>query len=157
LETICFEIESNEEVWSLIDKTIPNIFINRFNPNYMIEWWNTSVISNDGISLNNISVRNMEFDIQTDLIGLKKILELETVYLDIYQFSKPVPDTLVIEQLPKNSSESILLNNGLQHIFSIEFEVLTLESFNPEFIKAVRENPLFAERIERWRNNNIKQ
>ena len=108
METICFEIDSNEEVWNLVDKTIPNIFIHRFNPNYVIEWWNASTIAADALTLNNVSVRNMEFDIQTDLIGLKNILMHEIIYLDIYQFSKLVPDTLVIEEIPKYSKESIL-------------------------------------------------
>ena len=81
----------------------------------------------------------------------------EIIYLDIYQFSKLVPDTLVIEEIPKYSKESILQHNGLQHIFSMEFEVLTIQSYNHEFIKSLKVNPLYAERIESWRNKSTKQ
>lgn len=157
METICFEIESNEEVWDLIDKTIGNIFLDRFSPHDVLEWWNSSVSIHDGVSLDNISVRSMEFDIQTDLTGLKKIIRLNTNYLDIYQFSRPVPDTLIIGDLPQESREDILQQNGLEHIFEIEFEVLTIQSFNHEFIKSVKENPLYAQKIESWRNKSIKQ
>ena len=95
----------------------------------------------------------MEFDIQTDLSELKNILELNTNQLRIYQFDKPISDTLEIERLPEKSLNQILKQNGLRHYFFIDFEIITIGSFETDFIKSIKTNPTFESRIaERKRN-----
>lgn len=150
---VTFEINSNQEVWELFDKKLNSIFIHKFNPNQVIEWWKTDLKTKNGTEFKNLSVRQMEFDIQTDLSELKNILELNTNQLRIYQFDKPIPDTLEIERLPEKSLDQILKQNGLLHYFFIDFEIITIGSFETDFIKSIENNPTFESRIaERKRN-----
>ena len=89
----------------------------------------------------------MEMDVQTDLNGLKKILELNTNQLRIYQFEKPVSDTLEIKRLPEKYRNQILKQNGLKHFFFVDFEFITIGSFDSEFIAEIELNPKFEKRI----------
>ena len=138
MEKITIEIDSNEEVLKLIDKNINNIFIHKFMPNEVIEWWNTNITTNDGTEFENLNVRQMEMDVQTDLIGLKKILDLNTEQLRIYQFDKPISNTLEIDRLPEKNIYNILKQNGLKHFFFTDFEYLTIGSFDSEFISRIK-------------------
>ena len=147
MKNLCFEINSNEEIWSLIDKNLNNIFIHKFMPNERIGWWKTNLKMPNNILFENLEVRNMEFDIRTDLNGLKEILEINTNQLRIYQFEKPLPETLVLEFLPESNRQNILLQNGLKHFFFCDFEFLTIESVDSEFINEIEKNETFTERI----------
>ena len=140
MKEITIEIESENELWSLFDKKHDYIFIHKFNPNEVIEWWKSDIKINPDFELKNLSVRNMKFDLQTDLNGLKEILKLQTRQLIIYQFDKPVPDTLCIETLPEKSILKILKTNGLKHKYSIDYEFVTINSFDEKFIETISEN-----------------
>ncbi|RZL36467.1 MAG: hypothetical protein EOO96_06930 [Pedobacter sp.] len=150
---ITFEINSNEELWSLIDKNLNHILIHKFTPNLAIEWWATDIKMKNGELFKDLKVRNMEFDITTDLNGLNKLIELNTHQLRIYQFDKPIPDTLSLEHLPENNRDKILAQNGLKHIFFCNFEFLTVASLNEDFIKNIENNALFKDRIEERKKN----
>jgi len=147
MEVVVFEINSNDEIFELVDKRFEDIFIHKFNPHQTIEWWRAD-LKTAGLDLKNVSVRNMEFDIITDFEGLRDIIALKTNQLRIYQFEKPVFDTLVIENLPQEFIEKILLQNGLKHSFYVDFEIITIESFDNEFVESIRNNPVFSKRIE---------
>lgn len=88
-------------------------------PNEVIEWWKTDLKTQSGTEFKNLSVRQMEMDVQTDLNGLKKILELNTRQLRIYQFDKPISDTLEIDRLPENNRKQILKQNRLKYFFLV--------------------------------------
>uniref|UniRef100_UPI00404AA988 hypothetical protein n=1 Tax=Flavobacterium sp. TaxID=239 RepID=UPI00404AA988 len=147
MNELTFEINSNEEIWELLDKDLNSIFIHKFVPNEVIEWWKTDLKTQNGTEFKNLSVRQMELDVQTDLKGLKKILELNTNQLRIYQFEKPISDTLEIERLPEKNRNLILKQNGLKHLFFVNFEFITIGSFESEFIKEIERNPKFVKRI----------
>lgn len=140
----------------LFDKSLSNIFIHKFWPVEAIHWWKTDLKLENGLVLKDCSVRGMEFDLQTDLNGLKQILDMNTNQLRIYQFEKPVPHTLTLEQLSEKSKFQILRQNGLKHFFWLNFEFITVSSFEESFIEAIEENPLFAERIKQ-RKNRVQQ
>lgn len=148
METIRFTLESNSEIWSIIDQTADHVLVHNFQPNAVSEWWTSSIQLKSNFILENVSIRNLQFDLQTTISGLRQILEQETDFLDIYQFDRPVSDTMVIGKLPEATAERILIQNGLQHIIKIYFESITLSSVNPEYIRSIVENPLFAERIQ---------
>lgn len=146
MEKVVLSDIDNEALWEkIIDKQFEHILIHQFNPNYTIDWWQTSIKINDALELNNISVRQMQFDLTTDLATLKKIIDLNTHYLSVYQFANPVPGTLILEQLPEHSKEAILKQNGLQHIIHISFEFISIESFNNEYLEDIRN--AFSERL----------
>jgi hypothetical protein len=152
MRDLCFEINSNEELWSLIDKNLEYIFIHKFKPNQRIAWWKTSLKMNNLELFEDLQVRNMEFDIQTDLNGLKRIIDLNSTQLRIYQFEKPIPDTLVLEYLPENNRDKILRQNGLKHFFFCDFEFLTIGSVDDQFLIDIENNPNFIERIIERKN-----
>ena len=147
MKNLCFEINSNEEIWSLIDKNLDNIFIHRFMPKESLGWWKTDLKMPNNILFENIEVRSMEFDIRTDLNGLREIIEMNTNQLRIYQFEKPLSDTLILDYLPEKNRENILLQNGLKHFFFCDFEFLIIESSDSEFINQIENNETFAGRI----------
>lgn len=147
MEEITFEIESNEEIWELVDKEVTTIFIPKFNPNQAIEWWKTDLKIKDGRLLKNLSVRQMQLDIETDLPGLKQFIEMNTPSLSIYQFEKKIADTFDLDRLPEKNKEQILKQNGLRHIFWVNFEFLTVRSFDSGFIHSIKKNPRFEKRI----------
>lgn len=147
MNLLVFQINSNEEIWELFDKNLNSIFIHKFVPNEVIEWWKSDLKTQDGTEFKNLSVRQMEMDVQTDLAGLKKVLALNTNQLRIYQFDRPIPDTLEIDRLPEENRNQILKQNGLRHFFFIDFEFVTVGSFDSEFINRIELNPKFKERI----------
>ncbi len=154
MKEIVFEIHSNEEIWTLIDKNFNHIFIHKFMPNEAIEWWKTDIRMKNGETYGNLKVRNMQFDILTDLNGLKRILDMNTYHLSIYQFDKPVPDTLSLEYLPESNREKILQQNGLKHCYNCDFEFMTIASSSEKFIKDIEDNELFKERIDERKKQN---
>jgi len=145
MQKLTFKVNSNEEIWELFDKELNTIFIHKFIPNEAIEWWKTDLKTQSGIELKNLTVRQMAMDVQTDLNGLKKILDLNTSQLRVYQFDKPISDTLYLERLPKKNREQILKQNGLKHFFFVNFEFITIESFNSEFISNIELNQKLTE------------
>ena len=147
MNELTFEINSNEEIWDLFDKKMDSILIHKFVPNEVIEWWKTDLKTQNGVEFKNLLIRQMEMDVQTDLNGLKKILELNTRQLRIYQFDKPISDTLEIERLPQNNRNQILKQNGLKHFFFVNFEFITIGSFESKFISEIESHPKFKKRI----------
>ena len=156
MKELTFEIETNQEIWELIDKRFSHVFIHRFNPHEVLQWWKTDLKISNGVELKGIAVRDMNCDLQTDLNGLKQIFDLNTRQLRVYQFEKPVPGTLVLEHLPEKSREQILRQNGMKHFFWIDFEFISISSFDLEYLKSIEENPKFSERIQR-RKNSVQQ
>ncbi|TXN37746.1 hypothetical protein FVB32_05505 [Flagellimonas hymeniacidonis] len=147
MNELVFEINSNEEIWELFDKDLNSIFIHKFVPNEVIQWWKTDLKTQSGTEFKNLSVRQMEMDVQTDLSGLKKILKLNTNQLRIYQFEKPISDTLEIDRLPEKNRNQVLKQNGLKHFFFVDFEFITIGSFELDFISGIERNPKFEKRI----------
>lgn len=156
MESLTFEIESNSEILNLLDQSVKHFFVHQFNPHPVLNWFNAGIKLDNSFELKNAQVRSLAFDIQTDWEGIKQILELNTNQLTIYQFDKKIPDTLILENLPIEARNSILKKNGLKHVFRIDFEFISVESFDKAFIKSISENPLFEERI-RKRTNLLQQ
>lgn len=152
MDSISFTLDANKEIWEFLDKTVDHVLVHNFHAHNYIEWWTSTIKINPQITLDNLKVRDMQFDIQTNVSGLKQILDIESNFLDIYQFTKPIADTLTIDALPKENAINILKQNGLQHIICVEFELITVKSFSSDFINSIRDNPLFADRI---RVNNL--
>lgn len=148
MESIRFTLDTNLEIWEFIDKSADHILIHNFQPHNILEWWTSTVNLSPTKILKDIQVRNMQFDIQTTISGLRQILDHESNSLDIYQFNRPISDTLVIEALPSKNAETILILNGLQHIISVDFESVTVSSVSTDFIKSIAQNPAFTNRIQ---------
>ena len=140
-------IDNDEIFENIVDKCCSNILLHNFNPHESIKWLSTSININKDILLENVLVRNMCFDLQIDIYALKKILSIDRLYLNIYQFNRPIPNTLLIDHLPENNREKILRQNGLEHIIWIELEDTIVMSYNADFLKKIRENKTISDRI----------
>lgn len=77
MDSISFTLESNKEVWGFPDKTADHILVHNFHAHYYIEWWTSTIKINPQVTLDTIKVRDMQFDIQTSVSGLRQILEIE--------------------------------------------------------------------------------
>jgi hypothetical protein len=137
----------NSELWELIDKRAEYILIHQFNPHETTEWWSTSIQVRENFALNNVSVRQMSFDLLTNLDGLKSILNLNSLFLSVYQFNRPVSGTLLIDKLPEESRDNILKQNGLEYIIENNLEDTIIYSFNIDFLNNLRQNHFIKDRI----------
>lgn len=147
MEYLRLNINSNEDIWELIDKSVQHNYIHQFQPNELLEWWETEIKLKNGAVLKDVLIRELQFDLLTDQQGLKKILELRTQQFDLYQFSQAVPASLRISDLPEKSKHAILRENGLLHIFICRFEMLEIRSVDSEFISNIRQHPKHHTRI----------
>lgn len=132
---LTLEMMDNDEFINTVDSTAAYFYIHRFSPNQVIEWWKTDLKCKGGEVFEHLEVRQMEMDVRTDAEGLKKIIDLNTHQLSIYQFEKPIPDTLVLDYLPEDKRDLILKQNGLKHIYYVNFETLTIRSWEKEFLE----------------------
>ena len=146
MKHLTLQIDSNEELQDIIGRTSGYFLVHQFMPQQALHWENADIKIN-GLTLHNAAVRSLQFDLKTDLAGVLEIIKLNTLNLSIYQFDKPVPDTLVIEYLPEQAREAILKQNGLQHIFYCDFEFLKINSFDEAFLNTINNHPVYSERI----------
>lgn len=130
-------LDSDDILLKVIDKNFNDFFVHQFNPNPTIEWFSGDLkIKSE--SLKNIEFRNMTFDVRTDLDGVKKLLNFNSNGFNLYQFNKPITGSLLLETLKEASRNNILKQNGLQHIYSMSYEFLTISSFDEVFIETIR-------------------
>lgn len=148
MEKLIYRNLNEQEIWDIIiDKKSDHILLHEFNPNYTLEWWLASIKLKNDIKLNNILVRNMCLDIQTNLSVLKTILDLNTLYLSVYQFDKIISGTLILQDLPEKNKENILKQNGLKHIIENDIEDTIIQSFDKNFIDNIRQNNIISNRL----------
>ena len=147
MNLVTIEIDSNLDLLKFIDTELKNVFIHSFRPFKYIEWSKCTLEFDKINKLKNIEVREMQFDIRTDLDGLENILKLESNFIDIYQFNKPLANSLTIENLPLDNIEKILKTNGLIHHIEINFEKCFIKSYDNKFITNLLENDYVKNRI----------
>jgi hypothetical protein len=133
-------LNTNEAVFKLINKNFNHFLIHQFNPTYTSEFTKASIKSK-GINLTDITVRKMSFDVLCDLKTIKEISLLNTKYLNIYQFNKPISDSLLIENLKPEIVDRVLKQNGLQHKYFLNHEFLSIYSFDEEYIHNIEQHP----------------
>jgi hypothetical protein len=130
------EVETNEAILKLIDKKFDCFLIHQFQPSYTYEWMHADlkVMRKD---FKNIEVRSMRFDMQTNLEGLTQLFDMNIRNINVYQFDKKIAGDLILENLPEKAKDKILQQNGLQHKYVLNYEFLTVSSFDKEFIDAI--------------------
>ena len=133
-------LTSNNIAFELINKEFNHFFIHQFTPNYYTDFY-LSDIKNKYLQLEDTYIRRLHFDISADLNLVQKLLKINVPYLNIYQFNKIIPNSLIIENLNENVRDTILKQNGLQHKYFINNEFLSIYSFDKQFIDAIEENP----------------
>lgn len=146
MHELTLELESYQQLCGIIGDMPGYFLVPNYTPHEAVGWAKAN-ISINGFTLANADVRNLKFDLRTDRDGLEKVLNHSTQQFIIYCFSKPVSDTLVIDYLPEQGKENILKQNGLLHIFDIEFEFLTISSFDEGFLENIRQHPEYSKLV----------
>jgi len=144
MHNLTLELGSYTQLSEMIGNAPAYFLVPNFTPHEAIGWVKAN-FSINGFTLANADVRNMSFDLRTDRDGLEKVLNHSTQQFIIYSFSKPVPDTLVIDYLPEQGKENILKQNGLLHVFDISFEFLTISSFDEDFLEEIKQHPEYSQ------------
>ena len=138
--SITLSLDNNEAVFKLINKNYNHFLIHQFQPTYSSEWLDAT-LKTKYVSFDNLSVRNMSFDIFCDLKKIEEISLLNTTYINIYQFDKTISDSLHIENLKPEIVYNVLKQNGLQHKYFVNNEFLSIYSFDKKFIENIENDP----------------
>jgi hypothetical protein len=143
MESIRLKVKSNSELWALIDRKADHILIQQFSPAEEDSWNRISIEIDEGFHMKDAKIRDLRFDLSCGPYALKRILELNTPRLEIYQFSSAIPDTL-------GSAAGIeeLQAAGLEHLITIDRGSVHIRSFNADYLQSVRAHPEFADKIE---------
>ena len=110
----------------LIDRTLPILWIRRHVPVAGIQWWKTTAPLSLSAIANGLEVRGMEYDLQLPtekFLGLLPTFENHGV--ELYQMTKPVPDTLTLNRVPESSHCRILVENGMRMAFYLPHAIET--------------------------------
>lgn len=122
----CSEIESRPDceivyvygaVASVLAKflmpKVPWVWILGHYSNESIQWWNTTIPLNTHGSSLTASVRGLSFDLQmptTDFMSRAE--DFDNHGLILIQSRHQMPDTLLLDRIPENQQNAILMNNG---------------------------------------------
>ncbi|MGQ2984054.1 hypothetical protein [Flavobacterium sp.] len=143
---LTLEIGSNKQLLDIIGNSPDYFLLHKHMPQPALRWEKADIHIN-GLVLDNVDIRCLQFDVKTNFQELNRIIRHSIYNISIYQFEKPIADTLVIEYLPENAKEHILRKNGLKHIFSLEYEFLTVSSFDESFIDNIRMHHVYSKSI----------
>ena len=139
-------LDTEEILEHLLDKRYNHLYVLNFKPDYSRNWVKGTIVIPDGLNLVNITIRDLSFDLKTNLIDLKKLIEIYG-FMDIYQFNKPISDNLLIKIIPDESKEKILRQNGLEHIIEIDKEDTIVRSFDKGYIDGLRQNNILSKKL----------
>lgn len=97
----------------VLNKNAKYLLINCHNPNPYFAWYNASLQIKESGELHSLKVRHVNFDIQIDTEDFIMMnAEFKEFGIDLLQFNKPIPNTLVYD-IQKPQMNKILIQNGL--------------------------------------------
>ncbi len=139
-------LDHNKQILDLVDKNYNNFFVHDFRPVYYTKWWKSTVKNNSTFEFENLEVRNMQMDIQTDYEGLKQVTK-NNHHLFVFQSDKKTPDNFEIHQLFCAEKYEILKQNKLKHWFLASYEETIIGSFDKEFIEGIKSDIRYSKMI----------
>jgi hypothetical protein len=140
MKTIIFKDLDDKDILDIIDPGIPFIFIPNFRPHPHREWWTTDIKMDPKDKLENVEVRDFTVDLMTDKKTIEKVFQRgQFNQLTLFQFTKRVPQTLKVDELPPATMESILIQNGLVNRIWINYEFVELSSINNNYLEVIKE------------------
>lgn len=102
----------------LLNPNVPYIWVRNHMPNPTVKWWITHLPISTSDTVMQMKVRNLRYDLQMETQQfLDNLKEFVPFGIEIYQFDRPVPDTLTLNQIPEDKRTKVLLNNGGQSAF----------------------------------------
>jgi hypothetical protein len=140
MRTIIFKDLNGEQILDMVDSSIPFILITGFRPHSAREWCTTDIYLDSKEKLENIQARDLTVDILTDKETVERIFKrAQFNQLALWQFSKRVPSTLKIDELPSETTDKILTQNGLVNRIWVNYEFVELSSVDEKYIEIIRE------------------
>ncbi len=138
----------------LLSPLVRFVWIKDYQPNPYLEWWRADVpLTKSEYSLD-ISVRSLRFDLLLEYPYFMDILgHFISQGLELYQLSKPVPDTLTMHGISRDNRMQILLENDVKTGFYLPHanEEATFWSNDREIIKyalSFKEVTGFCKRVD---------
>ena len=96
-----------------LNPAVPFVFVADFTPNERLEWWDCEMPLRPHGPSRTLRVRNMAFDILMPTEEFLELLEdLEPNGIELYQCTRPIPDTLVVHRINPGQRQQILIDNG---------------------------------------------
>ncbi len=102
----------------LLSPAFPYVWLRKHMPHPAIQWWATQVPLSTAGAMTHLKVRELTYDLQMDIqLFFGHLREFIPYGVELYQFDRPIPDTLTLSHVPDNQKTKILLNNGAQAAF----------------------------------------
>ena len=140
MRTIIFKDLTDDHILDMIDSSIPFILVPGFRPNSARDWWQTDIYLDSVEKLEKIEIRDLTVDLLTDKKTIEKLLKTGKFnQLAVWQFNKRVPSTLKVNELPAETADNILIQNGLVNRIWINYEFVELSSVDEEYLERIRE------------------
>ncbi|MDB5391757.1 MAG: hypothetical protein JWM11_7403 [Planctomycetaceae bacterium] len=98
---------------TLLDSSVPWVWILGHRPNMVVQWWNATVPLNVKGAVISGSVRDLRLDLQMptqDFISCAE--EFDDHGLVLIQSYRQMPDTLDLERIPDWHQKDVLIQNG---------------------------------------------
>jgi hypothetical protein len=140
MTNIRFKNLADEEIFDIIDDSIPHILIPNFRPHAAREWWTTNIYLNPMDKIEKLEVRDLTFDLITNkqtVIELFRLTRFNQIML--YQFTKKPSHSLKTDELPENTAENILIQNGLVNGIWVNFEYVELSSISDKYLNKFKD------------------
>lgn len=123
----------------IIDKEMPFCFLPGFNPNPILMWQRAEIEIENNIPLEKIECRNLKFDLMIKTSDLIDQLEsLLTNQLSIFQSTKRLPGTLLLEKIEPDDRWEILVKNGCRHNIWINYEFVEITTIDKTYRDRIR-------------------
>jgi len=140
MKTIIFKGLSDDKILDIVDPAIPYILIPGFRPHPAIEWWTTDIHLNSKDTIENVKVRDLSVDLMTDKRTVEQIFKVgQFNQIAFWQFKKPIPNTLKIDELRPDTVDKILIHNGLVNRIWVNYDYVEFSSIDDNYLTKISE------------------
>lgn len=128
----------------VLDPAVPYVWVHRHAPHDTIEWRRAHIALSAPGPLQDVEVRQLEFDLQLPTAQFLELLpEFACHGLVLFQMIRRVPDTLTLHGISDAAVNRVLIQNGLHLRFNLPsaLECAELASPHREVLKRVLQRP----------------
>jgi hypothetical protein len=139
MKSIVFKDLTNDQIVDILDPAIPNILIPGFRPHKNRRWQLTDIDLGLDDGLKRVNARDLTVDLMTDKRTAEQILKNGYFnQLSLFQFTKPIPDTLKVSELPVATMDEILIHNGLINRVWVNYEFVEFSSKDDDYFEMIK-------------------
>jgi hypothetical protein len=132
---------------NILDPDVPFVWIRHHTPKRTIAWWKTQACLSEKGQLYDVEVRWMDFDLQLSTARFLELLpEFEEHGLVLFQMTRRVPNSLILDGKADDVINHILIQNGLHVAFYLPHAVECAQLASPR--REVLERALQQEKVK---------